>query len=391
MRSFFRRILPDYTHPENPAVRAAYGRFAGLLGIAVNALLFLGKLFAGLFSGSVSVTADAFNNLSDASSSVISLLGFHMANRPADEEHPFGHGRYEYLAGLFIAIIIILIGVELLKTSIDKLLFPTEVSFSWITVVIMVFSIFAKLGLLLVNRRIGTFIHSQALIASASDSRNDIITTSAILLASLISHYTNLQLDSWMGLVAAGFILVSSIGLIKDTLDPLLGHAPDPTLVEDIQKRIMSYPGVLGTHDLIVHDYGPGRQFISAHVEVAAEEDVLVSHDIIDNIERELQERLHIHVVLHLDPIQTSCKQANDMRTWLSQKIRTIHPQMTIHDLRLVVGPTHTNLIFDCVVPHDLKMTDSEVRSAISTLVKREHPDCNCVVTIDRNYASVPH
>ena len=391
MLSLIKRLIPNAEKTELPEVRTAYGKASSVLGILLNILLFAGKLLAGILSGAVSVTADAFNNLTDAASSIVSLLGFYMSNKPADEEHPFGHGRYEYLSGLIISFIIMLIGFELLKTSVDKLLYPTAVSFNWLTAAILAISIFAKLWLMRLNQNIGKLIRSKTLIAAASDSRNDVIATGVILAALLITHFTGFRLDGWMGLFAALFILINGFGLIKETLDPLLGRAPDPELVQQIHEQIMHYPGVLGTHDLIVHDYGPGRQFISAHVEMAAEEDVLISHDTIDNIERELQDMLKLHVVLHYDPISTSCEHTNDLRNWISSEISVIDPRLTIHDLRIVTGPTHTNVIFDCVVPHDLEMTDGEVRAAISALVKRAYADHNCVITIDRSYASLPH
>ena len=246
------RFIKNSQHTQNPAVRTAYGKFSSCVGICCNAVLFLGKIIVGTLFGSVSITADAINNLSDASSSVISLLGFKMASKPADAEHPYGHGRYEYLSGLMVAVLILVIGVELLRSSLDKILNPAAVEFSWIAISVLVFSILLKLWMALFNRRIGKKIDSQTLIATAADSRNDVITTAAVLVAALVSHYAGVELDGWMGLAVALFILYSGFGLIKDTLNPLLGKAPDPTLVEHIRKKIMSYPGVLGTHDLMI-------------------------------------------------------------------------------------------------------------------------------------------
>lgn len=389
MQFLIRRLIRNADQVHDPAVRNAYGRLSGLVGIVCNLILFAGKLLAGLLSGSVAITADAVNNLSDASSSVISLLGFHMASRPADDEHPFGHGRYEYLSGLMVAVIILLIGLELLKSSVQKVLSPEDVSFSWLIVGVLAASIGVKLWMMLFNRRIGRLIGSQTLIATAADSRNDVISTAAVLAATLVSHLTGLKLDGWMGLLVALFILYSGVGLIHDTLDPLLGKAPDPALVRQIHEEIMAYPGVLGTHDLMIHDYGPGRQFASVHVEMPAEDDVLVSHDVIDNIERDLQARHGIHVVVHFDPIATSSPIANDLRGWISREIQLIDPRLSIHDLRVVTGPTHTNVIFDCAAPHGLAMTDGELRAAISALVKTRDPSYNCVITIDRSFVTL--
>ena len=374
---------------QDPAVRTAYGKLSSWVGIVCNLLLFLGKLLSGLFSGSVAIMADAVNNLSDASSSIVSLLGFKLASRPADEGHPYGHGRYEYLSGLTVAVLITAIGVELLRSSFQKVLHPEPVEFSWVFMAILAASILLKLWMAAFNRAMGRTIRSETQIATAADSRNDVITTSAVLAASLISHFTSLQLDGWIGLAVAVFILYSGFGLIRDTLDPLLGKAPDRQLVDEIERKILSYPGVLGTHDLMIHDYGPGRQFASVHVEMAAEQNVLESHDVIDNIERTLQKELGLHMIIHFDPIVTSDGTTPDLHAWLAEEVKKVHPSLTIHDLRVIPGPTHTNLIFDCVVPHDVNMTEREVKSAISALVKQTYPSDYCVITVDRSYAPV--
>ncbi len=386
-----KKFIKNYKNTENSAVRAAYGKFSSYVGIFCNILLFSGKLTAGLLSGSVSVMADAVNNLSDASSSIISLFGFKLAERPADEEHPYGHGRYEYLSGLMVAVLIIVIGVELLKSSFDKILNPEPVEFGWMTVAILAASILLKLWMMMFNRKTGKTIGSQTLIATSADSRNDAISTSAVLAAALISRFTGARLDGWMGLAVAVFILISGYELIKDTIDPLLGRAPNGDTVRAIRDKIMSYPNVLGTHDLMIHDYGPGRQFASVHVEMAAEGDVLENHDIIDNIEQDFLNNDGLNIVIHFDPIVTGDGCVNDLRVWLAEEVKIIHPQLTIHDLRVVPGVTHTNVVFDCVKPFDLDMTDGELRAAITALVRREHPDYNCVITVDRSYAAMPH
>lgn len=380
---------PEKTH--DPAVRAAYGNLASWVGILCNLALCAGKFMVGTLSGSISVAADAVNNLSDASSSVVSLLGFRLGSRPADEEHPYGHARFEYLSGLAVAVMVLVIGLELGKTSLGKILAPTPVTFSWVTVGVLAASILVKLWMALFNRRVGGRIHSGALIATAADSRNDVLTTGAVLTAALISHFARVEMDGWMGLAVALFILYSGVGLVKSTIDPLLGLAPDPELVKYIHERVMSYPNVLGTHDLMVHDYGPGRQFASVHVEMAAEGDVMASHDVIDNIERDFLENDGLHVVIHFDPIVTSDERVGDMRRWLSEAVKEIDGALTIHDLRMVPGPTHTNLIFDCVVPAGFAMSELDVKQAIKHLVRQKDPRYFCVITVECGYAALPH
>lgn len=390
-RFLIRTFIKNYEETKNRTVRSAYGKMAGWVGIVCNILLFAGKFLIGLLSGSVSISADAINNLSDASSNIISLLGFKMGSKPADQDHPYGHARYEYLSGLLVALIILVIGVELLQTSIQKIRNPEPAAFSWIFVGILVASILVKLWMAVFNRFIGRTIESEALLATAADSRNDVISTGAVLIAALLSHYTSLDLDGWMGVAVALFILYSGVGLVKDTLDPLLGKAPSPALVEMIQNRVMSYDGVLGTHDLMVHDYGPGRLFASVHVEMAAEEDVLKCHDIIDTIEKDFLEKENLNMVIHFDPIVTSDAVVGDMRRWLSERVKQIDERITIHDLRMVPGESHTNMIFDCVVPQEFSLTDSEVKHRIRELVTAEYPGFHCVITIDKSYAAIPH
>ncbi|MDD4850357.1 MAG: cation diffusion facilitator family transporter, partial [Gemmiger sp.] len=297
------RFVPQAADTRSHAGRAAIGRFASVVGIGCNAVLFAAKLAIGLLSGSLSIAADAVNNLSDASSSVISLLGFKMGAKPADAEHPYGHGRYEYLAGLSVAVLIMVIGVELLKSSIDKILAPTPVQFTVWTVVVLGFSILLKGWMMAFNHKMGLRIHSETLLATAADSRNDVITTAAVLAAALLSRWTGVELDGWMGLAVAVFILCSGFGLVRDTLDPLLGRAPDEDEVQEIRKAIMAYPGVMGTHDLLIHDYGPGRQFASVHVEMRADADPLRTHAVVDGIERDFMRERGLNLVVHMDPM----------------------------------------------------------------------------------------
>lgn len=386
-----RKFVKDYESPQRSEVRTSYGKLSGAVGILCNVMLFIGKIIVGMISGSVSITADAVNNLSDASSSVISLFGFKLASRPADEEHPYGHGRYEYLSGLMVALIIMVIGVELLRSSIGKIISPETVGFTWVSAAVLVFSVLLKLWMMLFNTNIGRKINSKTLIATAADSRNDVITTAAVLIAAVISHFTGVELDGWMGLAVAMFILYSGFGLVKDTLDPMLGKAPEPELVKGIKKKILSYPGVLGTHDLMVHDYGPGRQFASVHVEMAAEDDVIESHDVIDNIERDFLKNDGLHMIVHFDPISTRDSLVTELRTWISEQIKHLDARLTIHDLRIVKGTTHTNVIFDCVVPHDMEIGEKEIKRFAANIVAEKYPNYYTVVTIDRSYAAMPH
>lgn len=385
-----RKCIKNADNTADPRVRTAFGKLSGTVGIAVNVLLFFAKLIAGILSGSVSVTADAVNNLADASSAIVSLLGFKMAAKPADPEHPYGHARYEYLAGLAVAVLILVIGTELLKSAVDKLLHPEAVVFSWVTAGILLLSILAKLWLALFNKRIGKLIGSQTLLAAAADSRNDVISTAAVLVSLFVAHFTSFDPDGIIGLLVALFILYSGVGLVRETIDPLLGRAPDPQTVRAIEEKILTYPGVLGIHDLILHDYGPGRQFASIHVEMAAEGDVLANHDMIDNIERDFLKQ-GLHLLVHFDPVVTADTAVGELREWLSDEVRKIRPGLSIHDLRTVPGPTHTNVIFDLLLPHEYAAEESAVKQRIRTLVAERYPDHFCVITVDHDFTSHTH
>lgn len=366
--------------------RSAWGKAASVMGIGGNALLFAGKIAVGLVSGSVAITADAFNNLSDASSSIVSLLGFKMADKPADAEHPYGHGRYEYLSALMVAVMILVIGVELMKGSVEKILHPTPVAFSWPLMLVLVCSIAVKLWMSAFNRRIGRRIGSKTLMATADDSRNDVIATSVVLLATVAGHLTGFMLDGWLGAAVAAFILFSGFMLVKETIDPLLGGAVGAEQVERIRKKLMSYPGVLGTHDLIVHDYGPGRQFASVHIEMDAQRDPVESHDLIDNIERDFFTEEKLHLVIHYDPVALDDPRVQVMREFISGIAACIHPDMSIHDLRLVPGPTHVNVVFDCTVPYEVKLDGDDIKQRITRVVQAEYPNYYCVITLEHGF-----
>ena len=379
---------PEDVH--KPEVRQQYGKMAGLVGIFCNLLLFVAKIVVGLVSGSISITADAVNNLSDASSSVVTLLGFKLAAKPADKEHPFGHARIEYIAGLAVAVMVLVIGIELGKNSIGKIMNPTPVTFTVWSFVILLISIAVKLWMAFFNRNIGKKIGSSTLEATYADSRNDVITTFAILVAAAIAVFTNLNLDGWMGAGVSIFILWSGVGLVKTTIDPLLGEAPDPELVKYVAEKIVTYDGVLGTHDLIVHDYGPGRQFASAHVEMSSEEDVLKSHEIIDQIERDFLEQDNIHLIIHYDPIVIGDGEVDSARQWTIEQIQTIDSRLTLHDFRMVDGPNNANYIFDVVVPPDFAMGEEELQAEIQKRIQHGRKKITTVITVDDSYAAIP-
>ena len=368
---------------EDPSVRSAYGKLSGLVGIICNVLLFVGKLLAGLFSGSVSVMADAVNNLSDASSSVVTLLGFKLAEKPADSDHPFGHARIEYLSGLTVAVMILLIGVELVKTSIDKILHPALVSFTWLTAGILAASILVKLWMASFSRSLGKRIHSATLEATAADSRNDVISTAAVLAAGLVGRFTGWRIDGYAGLAVALFILYSGVSLIKDTVDPLLGAAPDPELVRQIGEEILAYDKVLGIHDLVVHDYGPGRRFATVHVEMDSREDPLICHDLIDDIERDFARTKNLQLVIHYDPVVTDDEELNRMRQLVSREVTSIDSRLSIHDFRMVRGPKHTNLIFDLVIPYEMDGQKEKLKAIIDQRVQFEDSKYYTVITFD--------
>ena len=339
-------FVRDYENKDNGAVRGKVGTLSGVVGILANAVLCAGKLIIGTLSGSVSITADAMNNLSDAASSIVTLVGFKLAERPADEDHPYGHARYEYLSGLAVAALIVIIGFELAKTSVEKILHPAEVLFTLPVVIVLLGSVGMKLWMCLFNRYLGKLVHSTTLMATAADSRNDIIATSAVLVAGVIGTLSGLKLDGYIGLAVALFILYSGATLARDTISPLLGENASPELREQIAALIQSEPAVLGYHDLMVHDYGPGQRFASMHVEMDRKADPLHCHELIDNLERACMEKLNVHLILHYDPVVTGDAELERMRTLVTQLLRQRDERINIHDFRMVPGQEHTNLIF---------------------------------------------
>lgn len=379
-----KRIIGGSKSVSETKKRHAIGSRASIVGIALNALLCIAKAGIGFAAGSISIVADAVNNLSDAASNIISLLGFKLAGKPADAAHPYGHGRYEYLAGLTVAVLILVVGVELARSSIDRLLNPASVEYSGALVIVLVLSIAAKFWLMAFNTQVGKAIESGVLEAAAVDSRNDVITTTAVLAAALISEATGFDLDGWMGIAVAAFILWSGIGLIRDAIDPLLGRPADEQTVKLIEKKMLSYQGILGIHDLIVHDYGPGRVFASIHAEVDASVDILTSHELIDSIERDFLENEGLSVVIHLDPIVTNDKRVDELRKWISEDVAKIDNRLTIHDLRIVPGENRTNVIFDCFEPYTVDIPEDELLRTICQHITAKFPQYACVIRIDR-------
>ena len=371
----------------DPAVRQAYGLLSGGVGIVLNLLLSAGKFVAGVLTGSIAVTADAFNNLSDAGSSVVTLVGFRMAANRADDDHPFGHGRIEYLSGLAVAVAILVVGLELAKSSLEKVLHPVEVAFSWLSVGILCASILVKLWMFFFNRNLSRRIGSAAMMATATDSLSDAAATSAVLLGTLVGHFADLYIDGWVGVLVAVFILRAGWGAAKDTLDPLLGQSPDPELVRGIQETVLGRPEIVGMHDLVVHDYGPGRCMASLHAEVPMDADILVIHDVIDNLERELRRKLGVEVVIHMDPIAVGDPRTDALKAQVTELVRRIDPDMTIHDFRMTAGPEHTNLIFDVAVPYHCRLEDEQVQEAIGAAVKALPGNYYTVVSVDHVYA----
>ena len=366
----------------NPAVRRAYGQLCGMVGIALNLVLFVGKFFAGTVSGSVAITADAFNNLSDAGSSVVTLLGFRLAGKKPDPEHP-GHGRMEYVSGLIVAGLILLMGAELAKSSFEKVLHPEAVDFSALTAVILAVSVCVKLYMCLYNRRISRKIDSVAMEATAADSFSDSIATTAVLEAMLVGRFTGLMIDGWVGLVVACMILWSGVQAARDTISPLLGKQADPELVRRISDLVLSHPKILGIHDLMVHDYGPGQCFASVHAEMDMHEDPMACHDILDDIERDAMRDLRVHLVIHYDPIVTDDKELNHMRALVEKELQALDPRLSMHDFRMVRGPQHTNLIFDLAVPFDLSGKTAELKRRIDECVQFEDRKYYTVITFD--------
>ena len=365
-------FVKGYQNTENSRVRTAIGTLSGVTGIVCNVLLFLGKLIAGTLSGSVSTTADAMNNLSDASGSIVTLLGFRVADKPADEKHPYGHARAEYLSGLAVAMLILLIGFELVKSSAEKILHPTAVEFSALAAGVLIASIAVKLWMCLFNRKLGRLIDSTALQATAADSRNDCITTSVVLLASVIEYFLDIRVDGFMGLAVAIFILYSGWNLAKETVSPLLGENADPELRQKIVDYVEQQPKVLGYHALMVHDYGPGQRFASLHVEMDHREDPLECHERIDDMERECLRSHNVHLVIHYDPVVTDDPELTALKERVSDLLRERDHRLSLHDFRMVQGKQHMNLVFDVALPTDLQGQEEAIQQTVEDSLNKD-------------------
>lgn len=381
-----KKYIKNYENINNPETRHLYGMLCGIVGIILNILLFAFKFLAGTLSHSIAITADAFNNLSDAGSSFITLAGFKLASEKPDSDHPYGHGRIEYLSGLGVSFLILLMATELFKSSIKKIVSPEETVCSVIVITILLASILVKLYMAHYNKCTGQKIDSTALLATATDSKSDAISTSLVLLSTLIAHFTGLHIDGYAGLLVAIFIFYSGIQAAKDTINPLLGQAPDKEFVAKIEELVTSHDLILGIHDIMVHDYGPGRVVVSLHAEVPADGDILEMHDLIDHIENDLSSECNCEAVIHMDPISINDPETNELKEIISRVILTIDESLMFHDFRIVKGPTHTNLLFDVLVPYNFQTSDKELLSEIQQRVSEINPTYFTVVKIDHTY-----
>ena len=383
---FSRLFIKDRENYSDPTVRQAYGMLCSVCGIVLNVILFAIKFFAGMITGSIAVTADSFNNLGDAGSSVITLVGFRLSSQKPDPDHPFGHGRFEYISGLFVSIAILLMGFELVKSSFSKIIAPEPIESNTAAVIILVVSIIVKLYMSFYNRVVAKKISSSSMKATATVSISDACSTFIVLCVTIITPYLSFSIDGYAGLLVALFILWMGINSVKETISPLLGQSPEAEFVDKIEKTVMSYNEVTSIHDLVVHDYGPGRLMISLHAEIPSTMDIMIAHDVIDNIENKLSAELGCHCVIHMDPIDVDDEFTNSLRISVAELAAKIDDRITIHDFRCVRGHTHTNLIFDAVIPFECKIGDDMFKKRISESVKQIDPTYNCVIIIDKSY-----
>lgn len=377
-------FVKNCDNPKDPKVRHAYGVLSSTVGILLNILLAILKLTAGVLTASIAITADALNNLSDAGSQVISLISFKMAAKPADRDHPFGHARIEYVASMIVSFIILTIGAELFKTSIQSIFAPVEINFGVLSAIILSVSIILKLWLALFNRKIAKRINSSVIRATAADSLADAAATSAVLISMLIFRFSGLNIDGYMGTVVSAFIFIAGIKILSETKNSILGSAPEPEVIEAIHKITKEYPEILGIHDMIVHNYGAGNTMASLHAEVDGSANVFITHDVIDNLEKRLYSELGVRATVHMDPIVTDDERVNALRAQVLAAVRGINDSFSIHDFRFVEGKTHTNLIFDICAPFEVKMTDAEIENAVAVAIKSINENYFAVITIDR-------
>lgn len=379
--------MKDCDNTKDPAVREKYGILSGAVGIVLNLLLCAGKFIVGAASNSIAVTADAFNNLSDAGSSIVTLFGFKLSAKKPDKDHPFGHGRFEYISALAVAFLVLLMAVELIKSSVTKIIAPDEINFSIPTVAVLVMSILGKLWLAFFNRKLGKRINSPAMTAVVTDSIGDICATGASLLSIVVSKIFSVNIDGYVGVVVALFVLYAGYGILKDTVSPLLGEPPSKDIVKDLVAHVTSYDGVMGIHDLVLHNYGANAIFGSVHVEVRSDADFVKTHDMLDLIEHTALEKFNIHLVVHPDPLVFDDERINALREMTGEIIKNIDSRLTFHDFRVVDGPTHTNIIFDVVVPYDFKMTSKELEAEVKEKVARVRENCFVVMTVESDYS----
>lgn len=383
-----RLFIKDNENTENPTVREHYGTLSGIIGIICNVLLSIAKFIIGTLTHSISITADAANNLSDASSSIVTLTGAKIANKPADKEHPFGHGRSEYIAALIVSFIILLMGFELGKSSVDKILHPSALEFSWIAFFVILLAIPVKLWMAYFNSQLYKKTGALSMKAVCKDSLNDCLATGATLISLLVSHYTRFQIDGYIGMVVAVIILIAGVNMVKEIIAPLLGQSPDPALVKQIETIILSSDIIIGVHDLIVHDYGPNRIIASAHAEVPSDMDINLIHDVIDNIELQIQKELNIICVLHTDPLVVDDEKVNGLKEQTEEIIHCIDTELAFHDFRVVEGNTHTNIIFDLVIPYQYTLSSNELRERIETAIQKINPHYRLVINVEHAFVS---
>ena len=382
-----KQFVKNYQNTEDTQVRTSYGILSSCVGIVCNVLLFAAKLAIGMLMNSLAIMADAFNNLSDAASSIISFVGVKMAGKPADREHPFGHGRIEYIAALIVAFLVIEVGITCLQSSFEKLFHPEAIAFDWISFGILLLSVGVKLWMSLFNRKLGKRIDSKVMLATAADSAGDVIVTSATLASILICYFTSVNIDAFTGLAVSVLVIWSGISIARDTLEPLIGQRPDPELYRQIQEMVESYDGIVGTHDLIIHNYGPNRSMASIHAEVPRETDIEVSHEIIDRVEREVARKLNIFLVIHMDPVEIHDEKVLAVKAKLNGVIRALDPDLTFHDFRVVNGQEQINLIFDLVIPFSYSQDEADkVVHQVKSLMKEVDGRYQCVITVDKNY-----
>ncbi len=370
----------------DPDVRTSYGVLSGVVGIIVNVIISLAKLLIGSMTNSIAITADAVNNLSDAGSSAVTLFGFKISNKPADEEHPFGHGRIEYISSFIVSFIVLFMSFELAKSSFDKIINPQAIHFSWVSVIVIAISIFGKVWLAYFNNKLGKKIDSSAMTAVVKDSIGDIAATTVTLIALIISKFSDISIDGYLGVFVSLFIFYAGFSILKEAVGTLLGKPPSKEFVKELSDKLLSYEGVMGIHDLMLHDYGPGRLFGSVHVEVSSDIDITVSHDLIDNIEKEIFDETGLLLVIHMDPLVVNVEKVNKLRELVTKLVQEVDERYTIHDFRMVESPSHTNLIFDLVIPYGHKKSRAEIADIVAKKINDYNCEYFCVITVEHNF-----